>query len=104
MLHRGVLPAHQRWTSTLRRLAYVVVDECHAYRGVLGSHVGHVLRRLRRICRRHGAEAAFVLASATVADPAAAASRRWGATVNAVTEDGSPRPGGSLPLSVPAAL
>jgi len=52
MLHRGILPAHQKWSSTLRRLTYVVVDECHAYRGVFGSHVGHVLRRLRRICRR----------------------------------------------------
>src|SRR5215212_7059882 len=63
MLHRGILPAHQRWSSTLRRVAYVVVDECHAYRGVFGSHVGHVLRRLRRICRRYGAEPVFVLAS-----------------------------------------
>ena len=75
MLHRGILPAHQQWSWTLRRLAYVVIDECHAYRGVFGSHVGHVLRRLRRICRRYGAEPVFVLASATVADPAAAASR-----------------------------
>ena len=74
MLHRGILPAHQKWSSTLRRVAYVVIDECHAYRGVFGSHVGHVLRRLRRICRRYGAEPVFVLASATVADPAAAAS------------------------------
>ena len=78
MLHRGILPAHQKWSSTLRRVAYVVIDECHAYRGVFGSHVGHVLRRLRRICRRYGAEPVFVLASATVADPAAAASRLVG--------------------------
>ena len=69
MLHRGILPAHQKWSSTLRRVAYVVIDECHAYRGVFGSHVGHVLRRLRRICRRYGAEPVFVLASATVAEP-----------------------------------
>jgi DEAD/DEAH box helicase domain-containing protein len=91
MLHRGILPAHQKWSSTLRRVAYVVVDECHAYRGVFGSHVGHVLRRLRRICRRYGAEPVFVLASATVADPAQAATRLVGAPVTAVTEDGSPR-------------
>ena len=78
MLHRGILPAHQKWSSTLRRVAYVVIDECHAYRGVFGSHVGHVLRRLRRICRRYGAEPVFVLASATVADPAAAATRLVG--------------------------
>ena len=101
MLHRGILPAHQRWSSTLRRVAYVVVDECHAYRGVFGSHVGHVLRRLRRICRRYGADPVFVLASATVADPAGAASRLVGAPVTAVTEDGSPRPGATFALWEP---
>jgi DEAD/DEAH box helicase domain-containing protein len=101
MLHRGVLPAHQRWSSTLRRLAYVVVDECHAYRGLFGSHVGHVLRRLRRICRRYGAEPVFLLASATVAEPAAAATRLVGAPVVAVTEDGSPRPGATFALWEP---
>jgi DEAD/DEAH box helicase domain-containing protein len=101
MLHRGILPAHQRWSSTLRRVAYVVIDECHAYRGVFGSHVGHVLRRLRRICRRYGAEPVFVLASATVADPAAAASRLVGAPVEAVTDDGSPRPGATFALWEP---
>ncbi|MPQ98148.1 DEAD/DEAH box helicase [Modestobacter sp. I12A-02628] len=101
MLHRGILPAHQRWSSTLRRVAYVVVDECHAYRGVFGSHVGHVLRRLRRICRRYGAEPVFVLASATVADPEVAATRLVGAPVTAVTEDGSPRPGATFALWEP---
>ncbi|WP_164700893.1 DEAD/DEAH box helicase, partial [Modestobacter sp. KNN46-3] len=101
MLHRGVLPAHQKWSSTLRRVAYVVVDECHAYRGVFGSHVGHVLRRLRRICRRYGADPVFVLASATVADPALAAGRLVGAPVTAVTEDGSPRPGATFALWEP---
>ena len=101
MLHRGILPAHQKWSSTLRRVAYVVIDECHAYRGVFGSHVGHVLRRLRRICRRYGAEPVFVLASATVADPAAAASRLVGAPVVAVTDDGSPRPGATFALWEP---
>jgi DEAD/DEAH box helicase domain-containing protein len=101
MLHRGVLPSHQRWSSTLRRVAYVVVDECHAYRGVFGSHVGHVLRRLRRICRRYGADPVFVLASATVADPAVAATRLVGAPVTAVTDDGSPRPGATFALWEP---
>jgi DEAD/DEAH box helicase domain-containing protein len=101
MLHRGILPAHQKWSSTLRRVAYVVIDECHAYRGVFGSHVGHVLRRLRRICRRYGAEPVFILASATVADPAAAATRLVGAPVLAVTEDGSPRPGATFALWEP---
>ncbi|WP_233492580.1 DEAD/DEAH box helicase [Blastococcus sp. TF02A-30] len=101
MLHRGILPAHQRWSSTLRRVAYVVIDECHAYRGVFGSHVGHVLRRLRRICRRYGADPVFVLASATVADPAGAATRLVGEPVAAVTEDGSPRPGATFALWEP---
>jgi DEAD/DEAH box helicase domain-containing protein len=101
MLHRGILPAHQKWSSTLRRLAYVVIDECHAYRGVFGSHVGHVLRRLRRVCRRYGAEPVFVLASATVAEPAQAATRLVGAPVVAVTEDGSPRPGATFALWEP---
>jgi DEAD/DEAH box helicase domain-containing protein len=101
MLHRGILPAHQKWSSTLRRVAYVVIDECHAYRGVFGSHVGHVLRRLRRVCRRYGADPVFVLASATVADPASAATRLVGAPVEAVTEDGSPRPGATFALWEP---
>ncbi len=90
MLHRGILPAHQRWSSFLRRLRYVVVDECHAYRGVFGSHVAHVLRRLRRACQRYGAEPVFVLASATSGDPAASSSRLTGLPVRAVSVDGSP--------------
>jgi DEAD/DEAH box helicase domain-containing protein len=101
MLHRGILPAHQRWSSTLRRVAYVVVDECHAYRGVFGSHVGHVLRRVRRVCRRYGAEPVFILASATVAEPGRAASRLIGAPVLPVTDDGSPRAGATFALWEP---
>ncbi len=90
MLHRGILPAHPRWSSFLRRLRYVVVDECHAYRGVFGSHVAHVLRRLRRVCGRYGAAPVFVLASATSGDPAASASRLTGVPVRAVQADASP--------------
>ncbi|MGI8697421.1 MAG: DEAD/DEAH box helicase [Mycobacteriales bacterium] len=90
MLHAGILPSHPRWSATLRRLRYVVVDECHTYRGVFGSHVAHVLRRLRRICARYGAEPVFVLASATSADPASSASRLVGLPVRAVLDDGSP--------------
>ena len=91
MLHRGILPSHSRWTAFLRRLRYVVVDECHTYRGVFGSHVAHVLRRLRRICASYGAHPTFVLASATVAKPAESASRLTGLPVEEVTEDASPR-------------
>ncbi|MYS59804.1 DEAD/DEAH box helicase [Streptomyces sp. SID5468] len=91
MLHRGILPGHARWSSFLRRLRYVVIDECHTYRGVFGSHVAQVVRRLRRVCARYGADPVFLLASATVADPAQAASRLTGVPVTEVTEDASPR-------------
>ncbi|WP_228456133.1 DEAD/DEAH box helicase [Streptomyces durbertensis] len=91
MLHRGLLPGHPRWSSFLRGLRYVVVDECHTYRGVFGSHVAQVLRRLRRVATRHGAEPVFLLASATAADPARSATRLTGLPVVEVTEDTSPR-------------
>jgi DEAD/DEAH box helicase domain-containing protein len=91
MLHRGILPAHARWSTFLRGLRYVVIDECHTYRGVFGSHVAQVLRRLRRVCARYGAEPVFLLASATAADPARAATRLTGVPVVEVTEDTSPR-------------
>lgn len=91
MLHRGVLPRHGDWTSFLRHLRYVVVDECHTYRGVFGSHVALVLRRLRRVCARYGASPVFVLASATASDPEASAERLTGLPVVPVTDDASPR-------------
>jgi len=69
MLHRGILPRHGDWATFLRGLRYVVVDECHSYRGVFGSHVAQVLRRLRRVCARYGASPVFLLASATVSAP-----------------------------------
>lgn len=91
MLHRGILPGHPRWSSFLRALRYVVIDECHTYRGVFGSHVAQVLRRLRRVCARYGSSPVFLLASATSADPAVAATRLTGVPVAAITEDSSPR-------------
>jgi DEAD/DEAH box helicase domain-containing protein len=91
MLHHTMLPGHARWARFIGGLHYVVVDECHHYRGVFGSHVAQVLRRLRRLCAHHGAEPTFVLASATVADPATSAGRLIGAPVTEVTDDGSPR-------------
>jgi DEAD/DEAH box helicase domain-containing protein len=91
MLHRSLLPSHQRWTAFLRTLRYVVVDECHTYRGVFGSHVAQVLRRLRRICARAGANPTFILASATVSEPAASARRLTGVPIVEVTDDASPR-------------
>ncbi|MDQ1009307.1 DEAD/DEAH box helicase domain-containing protein [Streptomyces sp. V4I23] len=91
MLHRGILPSHPRWASFLRTLRYVVIDECHTYRGVFGSHVAQVLRRLRRLCARYGAHPVFLLASATAAAPAVAAGRLTGLPVWEVADDASPR-------------
>ncbi|MGY1437133.1 DEAD/DEAH box helicase [Streptomyces reniochalinae] len=91
MLHRGLLPGHARWSSFLRALRYVVIDECHTYRGVFGSHVAQVLRRLRRVCARYGAEPVFLLASATAASPGEGAARLTGVRPVEITEDTSPR-------------
>jgi DEAD/DEAH box helicase domain-containing protein len=91
MLHRSVLPGHARWARFLRDLRYVVVDECHRYRGVFGSHVASVLRRLQRVCAHYGSAPTFVLASATVSEPEVSAARLVGHEVTPVTTDGSPR-------------
>ena len=91
LLHHSMLPRHRQWSRFLRALRFVVVDECHVYRGVFGSHVSAVIRRLRRVCARYGADPTFVLASATVADPAEHAAALVGRAVTAVTTDGSPR-------------
>ena len=91
MLHHVMLPGHTRWHRFLRGLRYVVVDECHHYRGVFGSHVASVLRRLRRLCEHHGGDPVFVLASATAADQAGTARRLLAVDVDEVTEDASPR-------------
>ncbi|MEV5000711.1 DEAD/DEAH box helicase [Nocardioides sp. LML1-1-1.1] len=91
MLHRSLLPGHERWTQFFRSLRYVVIDECHHYRGVFGAHVAQVVRRLRRVCASYGASPTFILASATVADPDLTARRMTGLDVTTVTADGSPR-------------
>ena len=98
MLHHALLPSHARWARFLSQLQYVVVDECHHYRGVFGAHVALVLRRLRRVCASYGASPTFVLASATVADPAVSAQRLVGLPVEAVTQDASAR--GPLALAL----
>jgi len=101
MLHHGILPRHQSFARVLRRLRYVVVDECHTYRGVFGSHVAHVLRRLRRVAAKYGSHPVFILASATTSDPAASAARLTGLDVVAITEDTSPRAGVTFALWEP---
>ncbi len=91
MLHRTMLPSHARWSLFWGSLQYVVVDECHHYRGVFGAHVAQILRRLRRVAAHYGAQPTFVLASATAAEPDITASRLLGTEVVAVDVDGSPR-------------
>jgi DEAD/DEAH box helicase domain-containing protein len=90
MLHAGILPDHARWADFFLRLSLVVVDEAHVSRGVFGSHVAQVLRRLRRLVAHYGGDARFVLASATVGNPAELAERLVGVPFDAVTEDASP--------------
>ncbi len=102
MIHRGMLPQHARWVRFIRRLRYIVVDECHAYRGVFGSHVALVLRRLLRVAERYGSRPTVVLASATVANPAVSAGKLIGRPVTAVDDDGSPWPGARFVLWEPA--
>ncbi|MEM7272908.1 MAG: DEAD/DEAH box helicase, partial [Actinomycetota bacterium] len=90
MLHHGLLPHHDKWATFLKRLDYVVIDELHVLRGIFGTHVSHVLRRLRRQCNRYGSDPTFVFCSATIGDPAGLASELCGKPVTAVTMDGSP--------------
>ncbi|MBO0886954.1 MAG: DEAD/DEAH box helicase, partial [Acidimicrobiales bacterium] len=90
MLHLGILPNHEQWASFLSRLRYVVVDELHTLRGIFGSHVAHVLRRLRRLCARYGSFPTFVGASATLGQPSRLASALAGLDVAEVSDDGSP--------------
>ena len=91
MLHVGVLPHHDRWGDLLHNLRYVVVDEAHVYRGVFGSHVGNVLRRLRRLARAYGAEPQLLLASATIANPGRLAEALCGVRATVVDTDAAPR-------------
>jgi len=90
MLHHSMLPGHAKWGTFFKRLRYVVIDELHMLRGMFGSNVAHVLRRLRRLCAYYGAEPVFIFTSATIGDPAALASELCGLPVHSVTNDGSP--------------
>ncbi len=104
MLHIGILPNHDRWGDVLHNLRYVIVDEAHVYRGVFGSHVGNVLRRLRRLAGVYGAEPQFLLASATIANAGEHARALTGAPVTVVDVDTSPRPERDIALWNPALL
>ena len=91
MLHQGILPHHTKWAQFFESLRYVVIDEMHSYRGVFGSHVANVLRRLQRICRFYGSEPLFILCSATIANPAELAGELINAGVHAITDSGAPQ-------------
>ncbi len=91
MLHQGILPYHQRWATFLMRLRLVVIDELHSLRGIFGSNVAHVLRRLQRVCAHYGSSPSFCFASATIGNPAELASALCGQAVTAIDDDGSPQ-------------
>ena len=106
MIHLSLLRNHARWAVFLRNLKFIVVDECHYYRGIFGSNVAMVLRRLMRLCERYSAERRLgptvIFASATTSSPAATASELLGHTVAEVTDDGSPQGGRTVALWEPA--
>ena len=104
MLHVGVLPRHDLWGDVLHNLRFVVVDEAHVYRGVFGSHVANVLRRLRRLARIYGAEPQFLLASATIANPGELAAALLGVEAALVGDDAAPRAERTIALWNPPLL
>lgn len=93
MLHLGILPNHKSWSRFFRSLQYVVIDEAHVYRGVFGSHVANIMRRLRRICALYGSSPQFICCSATIANPGEHAEKLVGLPFEVISEDGSPHGG-----------
>jgi DEAD/DEAH box helicase domain-containing protein len=98
MLHVGILPNHKSWGDFLANLGWVVVDEAHTYRGVFGSHVANVLRRLRRLARAYGSEPRFLLASATIANPVGLAEELVGTPFELIDDDGAPSTGREIAM------
>ncbi|MBM3150547.1 MAG: DEAD/DEAH box helicase, partial [Chloroflexi bacterium] len=96
MLHVGILPNHKSWARLFRQLRYVVIDEAHVYRGVFGSHVANVIRRLRRVCDLYGAKPQFICCSATIANPQEHAGKLVGLPFEVVDDEGSPHGGRSF--------
>ena len=91
MLHSGILPHHPRWAKLFENLRFVVIDELHAYRGVFGSHLANILRRLQRVCRHYGSDPVFICSSATIANPRELAERLTGRPFELVEKSGAPR-------------
>jgi DEAD/DEAH box helicase domain-containing protein len=104
MLHVGVLPHHDRWADVLHNLRYIVIDEAHVYRGVFGSHVGNVLRRLRRLAGVYGASPQLLFASATIANPGELAASLGGIEATVVDRDSAPRAERTIALWNPELL
>lgn len=90
MLHSGILPHHTKWTKLFENLKYIVIDEVHQYRGVFGSHVANVIRRLQRICDFYGSKPQFICCSATIANPAELARKVTGTDVVLIDNNGAP--------------
>src|SRR4051794_20123439 len=91
MVHSGILPHHPRWAKLFENLRFVIVDELHAYRGVFGSHLANILRRLQRICRHYGSDPVFICSSATIANPRELAEGLTGRPFELVEKNGAPR-------------
>src|SRR4029453_10233491 len=91
MLHSGILPHHPRWAKLFENLQFVVIDELHAYRGVFGSHLANILRRLRRVCRHYGSDPVFICSSATIANPRELAEGLTGTAFELIEKSGAPR-------------
>jgi len=91
MLHSGILPHHPRWAKLFENLKFVVIDELHAYRGVFGSHLSNIMRRLQRVCRHYGSDPVFICSSATIANPRELAERLTGRPFELIDRSGAPR-------------
>jgi len=91
MLHLGILPYHDRWARFFRHLRYIVIDELHVYRGIFGSHVAHVIRRLRRICELYGSSPLFIICSATIANPGELSEKITGLKFRVIDQNGAPQ-------------
>ncbi len=104
MLHIGILPNHRSWSRLLRHLEYIVLDEAHSYRGVFGSHVSLIMRRLRRLCRSYGSNPRFILSSATIDNPGEHAENLSGLSFEVFTNDGSPKGGKDFIFWNPATI
>ena len=91
MLHSGILPHHPRWAKLFENLKFVVIDELHAYRGVFGSHLSNIMRRLQRVCRHYGSDPIFICSSATIANPRELAEGLTGRPFELIDQSGAPR-------------